>query len=217
VSRRARAILFLGLAALAATGAAAIANGYGSSVAQGLGPLRPAVIVESGLRAGTRIDQAQARRALEVRRVPERFIPPGTLASPAEAVGLVTAAALPPGSYLAGAQLRPPGRRPSAIGPLGSDRSPVEIVVSGADALLVGAPRPEGSRVDVIVTSEPGSGPGRAFVAAHAVPLLALRPGPEGPGPGGTAAATLGLTRHQALRLIAAESFARRLTLMPIP
>jgi hypothetical protein len=47
------------------------------------------------------------------------------------------------------------------------------------------------------------------------VPLLALRPGADGPGPGGTAAATLGLTRRQALRLIAAESYARKLTLMP--
>ena len=47
------------------------------------------------------------------------------------------------------------------------------------------------------------------------MPLLALGPGAEGAGPGGAAAATLGLTRRQALRLIAAESFARRLTLLP--
>jgi len=45
--------------------------------------------------------------------------------------------------------------------------------------------------------------------------LLALGPGEDGPGPGGTSAATLGLTRPQALRLIAAESFARKLTLLP--
>jgi hypothetical protein len=31
----------------------------------------------------------------------------------------------------------------------------------------------------------------------------------------GVAAATLGLTRRQALRLIAAESFARQITLLP--
>jgi hypothetical protein len=36
-----------------------------------------------------------------------------------------------------------------------------------------------------------------------------------GRGRGGSAAATLGLTRRQALRLIAAESFARRVTLLP--
>jgi len=59
------------------------------------------------------------------------------------------------------------------------------------------------------------SGPGRTYVAAAGVPLLALGAGPEGPGPGGTSAATLALTKAQALRLIAAESFARRLTLLP--
>ncbi len=68
----------------------------------------------------------------------------------------------------------------------------------------------------MVVTSEPdGPGPGRTYVAAAGVPLLALRPGPEGVGPGGTAAATLGLTRRQALRLIAAESFARKVTVLP--
>ncbi len=67
-----------------------------------------------------------------------------------------------------------------------------------------------------MVTSEPaGAGPGRTYVAAPHVPLLALRPGSEGPGPGTTAAATLGLTKNQALRLIAAESFARKVTLLP--
>ena len=46
------------------------------------------------------------------------------------------------------------------------------------------------------------------------MPLLALGPGPEGD-TGATANATLGLTRPQALRLIAAESFARQVTVMP--
>ena len=67
-----------------------------------------------------------------------------------------------------------------------------------------------------MVTSEPAAaGPGRTYVAAAHVPLLALRPGAEGPGPGAIAAATLGLTKSQALRLIAAESFARKVTLLP--
>jgi hypothetical protein len=71
-----------------------------------------------------------------------------------------------------------------------------------------------GSSVDVVVTTEPGgSGSGRTYVAAPAVPLLALGPGAEG-GPG-EATVTLGLTRSQALRLIAAESFARRVTVIP--
>jgi hypothetical protein len=66
------------------------------------------------------------------------------------------------------------------------------------------------------VTTEPsGAGSGRTYVAAAGVPLLALGAGAEAAAPGGTAAATLGLTRAQALRLIAAESFARQVTLLP--
>jgi hypothetical protein len=45
--------------------------------------------------------------------------------------------------------------------------------------------------------------------------LLGLGPGPDGTEPGGTDAATLGLTRPQALRLIAAQSFARQITILP--
>jgi hypothetical protein len=66
------------------------------------------------------------------------------------------------------------------------------------------------------VTTEPsGSGDGRTYIAAPAVPLLGLAPGVEGSGETDSATATLGLTRAQALRLIAAESFARRVTLIP--
>ena len=99
---------------------------------------------------------------------------------------------------------------------LGPSRRPVEIAVSGAEALLATGASVAGAKVDVVVTTEPsGSGPGRTYVAAAAVPLLALGPGADGPGPGGTAAATLALSKRQALRLIAAESFARKLTLLP--
>ena len=66
----------------------------------------------------------------------------------------------------------------------------------------------------MVVTTEPsGAGAGRTYVAAAAVPLLALGPGAEA-GAEGAANATLALTRPQALRLIAAESFARKLTLL---
>jgi hypothetical protein len=72
-----------------------------------------------------------------------------------------------------------------------------------------------GSKVDVAVTTEPsGPGDGRTYVAAAGVLLLGLGPGGEGI-EGETATATLGLIRWQALRLIQAESFARRVTLIP--
>jgi Flp pilus assembly protein CpaB len=221
MTRRRRALLFLVLALLAAAVAAAIAAGYGARAVRGYGPLRPVVVLADGIPAGRRIGPAQLR-GLETRRVPERFAPPGALTLPEEALGLVARAPLPAGSYLLGAQLEVARADRGGAPHLGGGRRPVEIAVSGADALL--ATRGEGlspvsgagTRVDVVVTGEPaGAGPGRTYVAAAGVPLLALRPGPEGIGPGTTAAATLGLTRRQALRLIAAESFARKVTLLP--
>lgn len=216
MSRRKRALGFLSLALVAAATAAAIADGYGSRIASRYGPLRPVVVVATDLPRGRPIRAADVAAGLSVRRVPERFVPGGALASPAEALGLVPEASLPAGSYLLAAQLRVPrpgGRRARR---LSGGRRPVEISVSGASALLSEGPVAAGARVDVVVTGEPGPlGRGRTFIAADAVPLLALSEGVEGMGPGGTAAATLGLTRDQALRLIAADSFARKVTLLP--
>jgi Flp pilus assembly protein CpaB len=215
MSRRARAIAFLVLALLAAAVAAAIADGYGSSVVRSYGPLRPVVVLARPLRQGRPLDPEGVAAALEIRRIPVRFVPPGALVSPSDALGLAPVAAIPAGSYLLAAQLRPPRRRDSGRPVLGG-RRPVEISVSGAEALLAAGAVPAGTKVDVVVTTEPpGPGSGRTYVAAAGVPLLALGPGADGPGPGGASAATLGLTKRQALRLIAAESFARKLTLLP--
>jgi Flp pilus assembly protein CpaB len=215
VSRRGRALAFVVAAAITAAVAATIADGYGDRVARGYGALRQVVVAREGLEAGAEIDPGQATSALELRRVPVRFLPPGALRSPAEAIGLVPVAAIPAGSYLLASQLRPPRERPGAGLGLGRGRHPVEIAVSGTEALLVAGGQPVGEPVDVVVTAEPsGAGPGRTFVAAAAVPLLALGPGGDGAEAEGVVAATLGLTRGQALRLIAAESFARRITLL---
>jgi Flp pilus assembly protein CpaB len=124
---------------------------------------------------------------------------------------------VPAGAYLLAGQLRP--ARQATVGPrIGRGRRPVEIAVSGVGALTAFGTQPVGSRVDVVVTTEPaGSGEGRTYVAAPAVPLLGIGAGGEGPeGPTGeSTTVTLGLTRSQALRLIAAESFARRVTVIP--
>jgi pilus assembly protein CpaB len=214
VSRRTRAIAFGVGALLAAIAAGAIADGYGDSVARGYGALRPVVVAAAQLPAGKPLAPAVAETDLEVRQVPARFVPAGALRGPAEALGLVPTAAIPSGAYLLAAQLR----APDADGPgprLGADRRPVQIAVSGAAALAVGGGSPVGSRVDVVITTEPrGGGAGHTYVAAAGVPLLGLGASPEGEATG-TAEATLGLTRSQALRLIAAESFARQVTVMP--
>jgi len=212
VRRRGRAAAFLVAALLAAVAAGAIADGYGESVARGYGELRPVLVAVEDLGAGEAIDPRLVAEKLEVRRVPVRFAPPAALAAPPEALGLVPAVAIPAGSYLLASQLRSPRSDRGGVR-LGRGRQPVEIAVSGAGALSAFGAQPVGSRVDVVVTTEPsGSGDGRTYVAAAAVPMLALGPGAEG-GPG-EASATLGLTRSQALRLIAAESFARRVTVL---
>ncbi len=215
MGRRGRALGFVLAALLAAATAAAIADGYGASVARGYGELRPVLVAGEGLKPGRPIDPLQAA-ALERRRIPARFVPPDALGDPAEAIGLAPVGAIPAGSYLLASQLRPPRADPDGALGLGRGRRPVEIAVSGAEALLVAGAQPVGERVDVVVTTEPaGSGSGRTYIAAAAVPLLALGPGANGTAAEGVAAATLGLTRSQALRLIAAESYARRVTLLP--
>lgn len=214
MSRRTRALGFLLAALIAAAAAATVANGYGDSVVRGYGELRPVLVASADLRAGKPIDPALAAEGLVVRRVPVRFVPAGVLVAPPEAVGLVPTAPIPAGSYLLAAQLHPPSEGGSGAG-LPEGRRPVEIAVSGAGALqALGAPS-VGAKVDVAVTTESsGSGAGRTYVAAPAVPLLGLGPGTEGV-EGESATATLALTRSQALRLIQAESFARRITLIP--
>jgi Flp pilus assembly protein CpaB len=213
MSRRSRAVGFLVAAGVAATAAAAMADGYGESVARGYGELRPVVVASEDLHEGETMGPGVVAEGLEVRKVPVRFVPPAALADPSEATGLVAAASVPAGSYLLAAQLRPPRGRRMASG-LRRGRQPVEITVGGAGALSTFGTQPVGSKVDVVVTSEPsGSGEGRTYVAAAAVPLLAL--GAGGEGDPGEANVTLGLSREQALRLLAAESFARRITVIP--
>jgi Flp pilus assembly protein CpaB len=214
MSRRARAIAFGAAALLAAVVAGTIADGYGDSVAGGYGALQPVVIASAQLNPGKPLDPSRVEADLEVRRVPVRFVPPGALRDPAEALGLVPAATVPSGAYLLASQLRPP--RTEAPGPrLAAGRRPVQIAVGGAEALAVGGADPVGSRVDVVVTTEPADGGvGHTYVAASGVPLLGLGAAPEGD-VAGAAEATLGLTRPQALRLIAAQSFARGVTVMP--
>lgn len=217
MSRRARAVAFAAGAVGCALLAAGLAGGYRADVAAEYGALRAVVVASEPLPAKRALRPKAVERSLEVRRVPERFVPPGALATPAAAVGRAPAAPVPAGSYLIASQLVEPGRRQAPPRRrLGSGRAPVDIAVSAAGALAhLSGRRPR--RVDVIVTTEPGPGrgPGRTYVAARDVRLLDLRSADgeadalAGGGSGGWVA-TLALTRAQSLRLIQAESFARQ-------
>lgn len=225
MSRRARAFAFALAAAVCAAIAVSSVRSYSAGVAAQLGPLRPAVVAKTALPAKHPIGPASARR-LELRRVPARFVPPGTLTSPGQAIGREPQSAIPAGAYVLSGQLAAPAaahehrRRPS----LGAGREPVEISVTGAAALAAGRRQPLDHPVDVIVTSEPhgASGEGRTYLAAEGVTLLDLRE--SGAGAGGdnlgpvlpdSWVATLALTRSQALRLIGAQNFAREVRLVP--
>jgi len=221
MTRRRRAIAFGLLALLCAGLAAAVAGGYGRSLSEQLGELRAVVVAAKDLPAGRPLSGRRARESLELRRVPERFAPPGALASPAEAVGREPAARIEAGAYVVASQLELPRRRERRGPRLAAGTSPVEIQVTGAGGLAAAVG--EGRRVDVIVTSEPGPGAdGRTYVAAEGVELLSLvetgEPAADPSLDGGALAtyvATLALTRPQALRLIEAENFARELRLIP--
>jgi Flp pilus assembly protein CpaB len=222
MSRRGRAAAFgtvaLGCAALAAM----IANGYGTSVASQYGELRPVLVAAEDLGPGAVIDARDLGRRLDVRRVPESFVPPDALAALGDAIGRAPAAPIPAGSYLLDSQLEVPRRSKRGRHPeIADGLRPVEIAVTGAEALSAAGGSPEGMRVDVVVTTEPDVGDeGRTFVAAERVELLALsNTGGVNTDDelGGSPAwsATLALTRDQALRLIQAENFARQVRLMP--
>jgi Flp pilus assembly protein CpaB len=224
VSRRARAIGF-GCAALVCAGlAATLAGGYRGDIQSELGPLRRAVVARSAVPARTRLGPADARRLLEVRRIPSRFVPAGTLTAPEQAVGRAPAGRIPSGAYVLAGQLRDPGPAKQTDGArLRDGREPVQIAVTGAEALAATGRDPEGTRVDVIVTTEPGpgGGSGRTRLAASAVELLSLTQSADGggadlPGPGGGSwDATLAVTHSEAIRLIQAENFARQVRLIP--
>lgn len=212
MSRRRRALLLLAAALLCALLAATVARRYRSQVEGQYGPLRPVLVAAAELPAGQPIGPGAA---LVVRRVPAAFVPPGVLRRPGDALGRAPGATLPVGAYLLDSQLVvPQPARPAAPG-AGRGRRPVQLPVSGAEALLLDGASPEGGRVDVVVSQRAGlGGPAKTYVAAERIRLLTLA---KPTGPGESWSATLALSREQALELIGAQGGGRELRLLPVP
>jgi pilus assembly protein CpaB len=86
-----------------------------------------------------------------------------------------------------------------------------EVAVAGGEALTSAPP---GTRVDVIVTTEPPRG--RTFLALQDVELLSAKPAPAAAGNEARAntLATLRVTLREAVLLTAAQSFAREIRLL---
>ncbi len=146
MSRRARAVAFAAAAALCAGLAAAVTGGAGIDAETRFGALRDVVVTSRPLPAGRRLDREAIARSLELRRVPERFLPAGALSDPAQALGRAPAAAIPAGAYLLAFELATPGAGRERAPRIGAGRRPVEIAVQGAGAArgLVERPGPQG-------------------------------------------------------------------------
>lgn len=191
--------------------AMSLVRGYSSSVVESYGTMRPVIVVTRAISSGRTITSKLASSAFDRRQVPVRFAPAGAVPDPADAVGFETAGELFVGSYLTANLLKTPRTdRGRSVHP-GPGRHAVEIAVSGAGALAGTS-----GRVDVLVTSEPrAAGSGRTYVAARGVRLIAISRTGESDAGSGLTQVTLALTRRQAIALVEAESFARKITVLP--
>jgi pilus assembly protein CpaB len=218
--RRRRALLLLSLA-LASGGLAATQVSHpGGEVERRVGRPVPVVVAARDLSPGRPV----STRELSVRRVPARFVPPGAVASVDEVSGLHVAVPVAAGSYVVSNELEGASARGGRGGGIGRGERAVEVAVAGGEALSESAS--PGSRVDVLVSTEGGSGRGRSFLALEDVEVMALRAAGGGStaGAGGssdrpapTAVATLRVTLRQAIYVTAAQNFAREVRLLPRP
>ena len=224
VSRRARAVGFAAAAAICAGLAAARRRRLRATSRRSTARCARSWSRRAAAGAGDRLGRDAVAEALEVRRVPERFVPPDALDEPG-----------------AGAR-PPPGRRrspPAATCSRSSSRPPRRAPASAPAARRGGRPgRDRGRRAPARSPpvgparrprrrrrhhrAGPGGGPGRTYVAARGVSRCSTC-APAAPRPTGRAlpgrrrepwVATLALNRAQALRLIHAQSFARELRLI---
>ena len=173
------------------------------------------LVATHDLPAGTRV----GREAVQVRRVPARFVPPDALQSGSGVVGASTAAPIPEGAYLtASAFAGNADRHPGSALRRGEREVEVEVAAGSAN----GDPAP-GSRVDGLVSTETGAVGGRTTMALAGAQLLRVGESPRSAdgstdrGAGPTIVATLRVTLRQAIYLTAADNFAREIRLLPRP
>ena len=226
-TRRRRALVVLSLALACGGLAASEVDNRVREVEAAVGAPVPVVVAARDVPPGAQIKPGD----LAVRDVPARFAPPDAMSAPEEAVGAPASAGLVKGSYLTVGSLGAGegaggGRGP---GPLRRGERAVEVAVAGGGSISeVAGP---GSRVDVLVSTDPGQGPGRTQLALESVELLELSAGGatdaglaavedgavEGAAANASSVATLRVTVRQAVYLTAAQNYARELRLLPRP
>ena len=218
-ARRRRGLLLLSVALASGGLAASQVRERERSVAAQVGPGVPVLVAARDLPAGARVPG----RALAVRQVPARFVPPDSFASAAGVVGHRPTAPLAAGGYVTAGLFAGSNSEHRGGGGVGRGERAVTVEVSGASGLAVG------SRVDVLVSTESGSGGGRTLMALAGAELLRLEAGPGGAATaegtaavgagtaGPTALATLRVSVRQAVYLTAADNFAREMRLLARP
>jgi pilus assembly protein CpaB len=218
-ARRRRGLLLLSLALASGGLAASQVRERERSVEERVGPLVPVLVAARDLPADSRL----SARSLRVRRVPSRFVPPDALGSEARLAGARTALAVAAGSYLTAGHFQGAADAGGRDGALGRGERAVEVGIAGGNAAAEVAP---GARVDVVVSTEPGGGGGRTFVALTDVEVLSLREDPNGGAygsaeddavEGAAGRATLRVTLSQAVYLTAADNFGREIRLLVRP
>jgi pilus assembly protein CpaB len=206
MTRRRRAAILLGLAALLGGLAAADVAGREAALRRAVGPSVPVVVARTHLAAGTELTP----RRLAIRRVPARFAPGVAYASTSALTGARAAVAIEAGQDVAPATVDDGSAGAGA--PVAAGERVAELVARGS-AELIGA----GGRVDVLVTRERGDGTGATTVALEDAEVLSARAvaaDDAGDG-GGRVAVSLRVSVRQAVYLAAAQSFARELRLLP--
>jgi pilus assembly protein CpaB len=211
MTRRRRAAVLLGLAALLGGLAASDVAGREQALRRALGPTVAVVVARGHVPAGTPLD---AKR-LAVRHVPARFAPAVAYASVSALAGTRAAVALQPDEDVLPSAVDD-GSGNGAGAPVRPGERVAELVARGSASLI----RP-GGRVDVLVTRERGAGEGATTVALEDAEVLAARPASTDDNDGtaatdtGQVAVSLRVTVRQAVYLAAAQSFARELRLLP--
>jgi pilus assembly protein CpaB len=218
-TRRRRGLVLLTLALACGTLAASEVGDKVSEVEGRIGVPVPVVVAARDIEPGAELSRADLRLS----QVPQRFAPPDAPTSPDQAVGLHTAGPVAAGSPITAGVVGTTagGDDPGAL--RRGERAVEVTVAAGASLVETAAP---GARVDVLVSTDPGDGPGSSFVALEDVELLALAPGSSAEAPldadlsagaATSAIATLRTTLRQAVYLTAAQSYAREIRLLPRP
>lgn len=182
-----------------------------------IGPLRIVLVARQDIAKGTTITAANSAKLLQSRLVPERFMPKRYFGDENELAGLRAEVPVAAGTYLSPGQFGLEKSEDSTKRRSGTRA--VELSVSGAGsfAAMLGP----GARVDVVVTVDREGSPARSYIAYEDLPVLAVQStGDEAAGAGAseaTLSVTLRTTVRQAIYLIAAQSFASKITLLPRP